>query len=329
MTCPECGAPRDRSGAPQCGCAQRAADALRDGRSADAAADVAASEDFDPLRIRPYVSLSPEAETTDDTARLPVVYEAAAPPAVREPRAADVDRFVPGGSEAGYGGDAGYGSDAGYEVELERAAPQVGPGPSAVRGGSRGRRRRPRTALLAICGAAVAVVAVAATASGFFSGDDDGTREQALPDRSTSAPASSVAPSPSEKASKSASPSPSASKSASASASPSASPSKSPSASPSPTLKASGTATTSQPPQSTGTLQQGDSGPAVEQMQGMLRDVWVYHGRPDGNFDDKTRDAVEMFQVWYGVNEDPKGVYGPATRAALERAVGDGDRQRD
>ncbi|MER7177665.1 peptidoglycan-binding domain-containing protein [Streptomyces mesophilus] len=89
--------------------------------------------------------------------------------------------------------------------------------------------------------------------------------------------------------------------------------------------------TTSQPPQGTGagTLQLGDSGPEVERMQGMLREVWVYHGRPDGNFDDKTREAVEMFQVWYGVNEDPKGVYGPATRAALERAVGDGDRQRD
>jgi murein L,D-transpeptidase YcbB/YkuD len=28
-----------------------------------------------------------------------------------------------------------------------------------------------------------------------------------------------------------------------------------------------------------------------------------------------------MFQVWYGVQGDPSGVYGPATRAALEAAT--------
>ncbi|WP_228917055.1 peptidoglycan-binding protein [Streptomyces sp. DH20] len=51
--CPECGAPRHADNTPSCGCTRRAADALRDARTAEAAA----AEDFDPLRIRPYVDL--------------------------------------------------------------------------------------------------------------------------------------------------------------------------------------------------------------------------------------------------------------------------------
>ncbi|MGA5312495.1 peptidoglycan-binding protein [Streptomyces pseudogriseolus] len=52
--CPECGAPRHADNTPSCACTRRAADALRDARTAEAAA----AEDFDPLRIRPYVELS-------------------------------------------------------------------------------------------------------------------------------------------------------------------------------------------------------------------------------------------------------------------------------
>ncbi|MYS25958.1 peptidoglycan-binding protein, partial [Streptomyces sp. SID7804] len=52
--CPECGAPRNGDNTPSCGCTRRAADALRDTRTAEAAA----AEDFDPLRIRPYVDLN-------------------------------------------------------------------------------------------------------------------------------------------------------------------------------------------------------------------------------------------------------------------------------
>ena len=51
--CPQCGAPRAADGSPSCACTQRASDALRDARTAEAAA----AEDFDPLRIRPYVEL--------------------------------------------------------------------------------------------------------------------------------------------------------------------------------------------------------------------------------------------------------------------------------
>ncbi|MBT3150785.1 peptidoglycan-binding protein [Streptomyces sp. CHD11] len=54
--CPECGAPRHRDNTPSCACTLRASDALRDARTAQAAA----AEDFDPLRIRPYVELDGE-----------------------------------------------------------------------------------------------------------------------------------------------------------------------------------------------------------------------------------------------------------------------------
>ncbi|RRR69494.1 peptidoglycan-binding protein, partial [Streptomyces sp. RP5T] len=62
-TCPECGAPRGVDNTPSCGCTQRASDALRDARTAQAAA----AEDFDPLRIRPYVELD------EETAPVPAV----------------------------------------------------------------------------------------------------------------------------------------------------------------------------------------------------------------------------------------------------------------
>ncbi|MFC7935513.1 peptidoglycan-binding protein [Streptomyces sp. NPDC057387] len=51
--CPECGTPRAADNTPSCACGTRASDALRDARTAQAAA----AEDFDPLRIRPYVEL--------------------------------------------------------------------------------------------------------------------------------------------------------------------------------------------------------------------------------------------------------------------------------
>ncbi|MFI5792201.1 peptidoglycan-binding protein [Streptomyces sp. NPDC051677] len=56
LPCPECGALRAPDNTPSCSCAQRAADSLRDTRTAEAAA----AEDFDPLRIRPYVELEGE-----------------------------------------------------------------------------------------------------------------------------------------------------------------------------------------------------------------------------------------------------------------------------
>ncbi|GGW30552.1 peptidoglycan-binding protein [Streptomyces caelestis] len=54
--CPECGTPRQPDNTPSCTCAHRTADALRDARTTEAAA----AADFDPLRIRPYVELTPD-----------------------------------------------------------------------------------------------------------------------------------------------------------------------------------------------------------------------------------------------------------------------------
>ncbi|MBQ1094152.1 peptidoglycan-binding domain-containing protein [Streptomyces sp. B93] len=51
--CPQCGAHRGTDRTPSCACGRRASDALRDARTAEQAA----AEDFNPLRIRPYVDL--------------------------------------------------------------------------------------------------------------------------------------------------------------------------------------------------------------------------------------------------------------------------------
>lgn len=56
LPCPECGALRALDNTPSCTCAQRASEAQRDTRTTEAAA----AEDFDPLRIRPYVELGTE-----------------------------------------------------------------------------------------------------------------------------------------------------------------------------------------------------------------------------------------------------------------------------
>jgi Putative peptidoglycan binding domain len=68
-------------------------------------------------------------------------------------------------------------------------------------------------------------------------------------------------------------------------------------------------------------LQFGDSGPAVADLQRRLSAVWVYHGHPDGIYDQDVAQAVATFQIWYGVSGDPSGVYGTHTRNALERAT--------
>ncbi|MEW2051659.1 peptidoglycan-binding domain-containing protein [Streptomyces sp. NPDC005476] len=56
LPCPECGALRALDNTPSCACARRASENLRDTRTTEAAA----AEDFDPLRIRPYVEFGNE-----------------------------------------------------------------------------------------------------------------------------------------------------------------------------------------------------------------------------------------------------------------------------
>ncbi|MFJ4985710.1 peptidoglycan-binding protein [Streptomyces sp. NPDC088732] len=69
-----------------------------------------------------------------------------------------------------------------------------------------------------------------------------------------------------------------------------------------------------------GVLREGDSGPAVSELQArLLRIPDVYTGGPvDGRFDRRLTAAVARFQVWYGIRGDESGEYGDATRRDLE-----------
>ncbi|WP_125605617.1 peptidoglycan-binding protein [Streptomyces sp. WAC07061] len=202
-----------------------------------------------------------------------------------------------------------------------RAVPPRRPG-----GGPAGQPPRSRRLpLLAAAGAAVAVGAVA-LALVMFTGSDG--HDAALVDPKPSSPVTESAPAgpseapsaPTASSSAPASPSPSASVSRSASAS--ASPSTSRSASPSPSASA-GTSRAPSPtapakPVQAATLRRGDSGPEVEKLQRLLAERGMYRGRVDGRYGRSVEGAVASFQMEHDVYDDEFGVYGPATRRALE-----------
>ncbi|WP_234307468.1 MULTISPECIES: peptidoglycan-binding protein [unclassified Streptomyces] len=73
-------------------------------------------------------------------------------------------------------------------------------------------------------------------------------------------------------------------------------------------------------PDGAGTLREGDSGPAVSELQQrLLRVPDVYRdGATDGRYDAVLRAAVARFQLWYGIRGDESGVYGNDTRRDLE-----------
>ncbi|MFD9283156.1 peptidoglycan-binding protein [Streptomyces mirabilis] len=73
-------------------------------------------------------------------------------------------------------------------------------------------------------------------------------------------------------------------------------------------------------PDGAGTLREGDSGPAVKDLQQrLLRIPNVYdHGSTNGAYDATLTAAVARFQLWYGIRGDETGVYGNDTRADLE-----------
>ncbi|BCL25844.1 peptidoglycan-binding protein [Streptomyces aurantiacus] len=73
-------------------------------------------------------------------------------------------------------------------------------------------------------------------------------------------------------------------------------------------------------PDGPGTLREGDSGPAVSDLQErLLRIPNVYdQGRPSGVYDATLTAAVARFQLWYGIRGDETGVYGNDTRTDLE-----------
>ncbi|MFJ8750473.1 peptidoglycan-binding protein [Streptomyces sp. NPDC102441] len=315
--CPECGG--ERSARPGTGCACGARPAERDARSAE----IAAAEDFDPLRIRPYVTL-----TSDDTP------ESGAPTAdTTMPLFLDGAPAGAPGPARGSGPGALPDAVAGDEAHRRTAAAYAGGGPDPVQP----RRRRP-FAVAAVGAAVAAVVGTAAFASGLF--DDEDGREAALPEVTTSAPAMSGGPATSVSESPSASPSTTPSRSASASPSTSPSPSGSTSASPSapasktpsPSVSATRTpATTAAAPPaemaSGNTLRRGDRGAEVSELQRRLQEVRAYRDKEDGYYSENVEESVAEFQRWVSVKDDPSGVYGPETRRALEeRTSGDGRR---
>ena len=328
--CPQCGAPRAADGSPSCACTQRASDALRDARTAEAAA----AEDFDPLRIRPYVELDspardqPPAPATPstpegETQQLPAVEETmllravppnpAAPASLRAPLdtapvPTDLSLFADGGSGEG-DGDA--------------------PEPPTD---DEDRPRRRRTVLLAVTGAVVAVAAVAGFASGMFSYEPPSRDEAAPQDVRGSVPTASKSTAratPSTTSSTSArptsaspTPSPSETPSPTASSTPSATASQSANASetPTPTTTASTASATNRQSSATPApvLQRGDEGPEVTELQLRLTQLRLYTGPDNGIFDKQVQTSVRTYQLARGITSDTLGVYGAATRARLE-----------
>ncbi|UQA95767.1 peptidoglycan-binding domain-containing protein [Streptomyces halobius] len=74
----------------------------------------------------------------------------------------------------------------------------------------------------------------------------------------------------------------------------------------------------SAPPTGPVVLREGSSGPEVVELQNRLQQLALYPGYADGRFDADVRAAVARYQWVYGVQGDPEGVYGAATRASLE-----------
>lgn len=294
--CPECGTPRDaygRSGA-GCDCPERAA--------------TAAAEDFDPLRVRPYVALE------DPNDAVPSI-----PPPPSPPPSRDAAPSIPAPPPL-YGGDGSRGGDPAETMQLSlpglrtTGATRPADGPERTGG-------RKTFAMVALAAAAVAVIGTASFAGGLFGGDDGGG--EATADLNSGPATASVEPDPSASATKSASGSGSASASASASASKSAT-----SGPPSTAVKppAPSRATSKAPaPGGAGTteetapgLRRGDSGPEVQELQRRLSEVWLYNDGYDGQYGERVETAVRIYQSYKNIEGDPSGVYGPNTRRALE-----------
>lgn len=341
--CPRCGAPRATDGSPSCACTQRASDALRDARTAEAAA----AEDFDPLRIRPYVELdgNPQEQTPPatpatptapegETQRLPAVEETmllrAVTPAPAAPTPQEETSVLPTlrapSDTAPYAPDLSLFADSG-SGESGGGTPEHPTGDDSLR-----RPRHRRTVLLAVAGAVVAVAAVAGFASGMFSYETPSRDEAAPQDVRASVPTASKSAAPATPSTSgstsaqptSASPTPSLSETSSptASSTPSATASKSapPSRTPTPTATASTSSATGRQSNSTPTtvLQRGDEGPEVIELQLRLAQLNLYTGPDNGIFDKQVQTSVRTYQVARGITSDELGVYGTATRARLE-----------
>ncbi|MCL6286862.1 peptidoglycan-binding domain-containing protein [Streptomyces sp. 43Y-GA-1] len=344
----------------RCGAGAGAAPLTEDEQRAARTAEIAAAEDFDPLRIRPYVTLTDlDARAGGGGLAEPGGSAATSGPGTSEAATAPVGTpSAPGAAETtmplflgddgpgvGVGTGVGSGMDTGTGTVAGASAP-AGPGGRRRSAGAepafapdpvQPRRRRPFGAL-AVGAAVAAVVGTAAFAGGLFDGDD--SRDEALPEATTSVPdtegepAASVAPSPSASAAPSRTPSASATPSASPSAS--AAPTRSQEPTPTATASASPTASAPATPDGGGgassappaeappaelagpSLRPGDRGPEVAELQNRLMEVWLYSGPSDANYNGRVENAVAVYQSYKAIQGDPAGVYGPNTRRALE-----------
>ncbi|MFF7973483.1 peptidoglycan-binding protein [Streptomyces sp. NPDC007905] len=298
-TCPECGAPRGADNTPSCDCARRASEALREARTAEAAA----AEDFDPLRIRPYVEVADASEDDAGARTRPV-------PAV--------EATLPMRPVAGP-----------HSTDLRLIEQEPPPEPGTGAGGGPAeepRHRSRRTVLLSAAGAGVAVAAAAGFASGLFSyhtpSRDRAAQEvrESVPEVTARGTSSAPAPpAPTRTASPSLSPSADPSPSPSTSSSspvPTASRSASRPASPAPSATAIGTPNAS--PTAAPVLRLGNQGPEVTELQLRLKQLNLYGDQVTGVFTPPVEDAVRNYQGARGIRGDDLGVYGPATRASLE-----------
>ncbi|CAL9406859.1 hypothetical protein SUDANB38_01584 [Streptomyces sp. enrichment culture] len=218
--------------------------------------------------------------------------------------------------------DAPYGGGTGGEYGVD-----VTPGPRRSRRQPGGRKRP--GAVIAAVAAVVAVAGTAAFASGLFDGEE--TSDRVAPEPNLSAP-----PWPSADASASTSPSADASPEESAppseaETSPSAPATPSTSAEPVPveapevreTASARPRSQAPSPTRETGqvsgsTLSRGDRGEEVLELQKRLREIGVYDNAMNSRYDKNVERAVATYQERRGITGDAPGVYGPATRAALE-----------
>lgn len=288
--CPECGTPRASGGTPACSCALRASEARRDARTAEAAA----AEDFDPVRIRPFVELGAETEAVTPSGE-------EAPPE--------------SGNLADPGGDP-----------TPPAAEETAPVPDSGDPQEDFRQRRRRTLLITGAVAALAVLLTSAFLGWLFLYDSP-SRDRAASD-DLRAPVPDVSTDDGT--------SPEGQSAGTASASPSQSPTSSPGA-PSSGTPAPPTAPTTPtaPPSSAGAttgpapaptdaegqppvLRRGDQGPEVTELQLRLRQIGLYGGDSDGDFDREVESGVRTYQLTRVVLGDESGVYGTATRTSLE-----------
>ncbi|MGX1854068.1 peptidoglycan-binding domain-containing protein [Streptomyces sp. NPDC055299] len=330
--CPHCSAPVRGGGRPSCLCAAVGAD------------------DFDPLRVRPYVSL-PGGEDTDEESTGEAVEESAGEDDARSAGRGDRLDDLPGVDAAVHQADASTPS-ASSAPSAFSLTPPGSPGPllprprrrsgptsrtfsaaegepsaGAARSAPRRTGVRARPAALVATGAAAAVAA-ALLGTDALSGD---TRDRAAPpDRSAASPSAAL-PTGDTPTRGGAASSPAASRSPSPDATATGPPTATvrlPRAGrprdPAPTRVSGsvsdvpGSPSPSAPPTGPVVLREGAAGPEVTELQGRLRRLGLYQGAGGGRYDAEVRAAVSRYQRSYGVTGDPDGVYGPGTRASLE-----------